>query len=401
VSDKILFISQVFYPDEVSTANLFTNLCSVLVEDHIDVEVWCSQPSYTALEKQPKSIILHGIKIFFLASTNFAKTNLLGRLTNYFTFTVSVVLKLIFSRQKTLVLTHTTPPSLGIVISFICSFKRRKFVYILLDIFPEGLVRLGKVSKYNILIIFWQYLFILSLKKSVKIVVIGRDMKEWLRDVCQYALTKTEYIPLWQDEKLISPSEYLQNAFVIENNLIGKFVIQYSGNMGLWNEMDTLGKAVRENLKDIVFMFVGGGMRKKELMDVISSNDLENVIIMPFQPNEKFNTILTACHVGLVTMRDKLEGMAVPSKIYGIMAAGIPVIAIVPLNSEIAFIIKEENCGFVLKPGDLSGFINAIGLLKSDENLRKQMGQNSRLAFEKKYSTREIAHLYKLMIEEL
>ena len=148
-------------------------------------------------------------------------------------------------------------------------------------------------------------------------------------------------------------------------------------------------------------MFVGGGMRKKELMDVISSNDLENVIIMPFQPNEKFNTILTACHVGLVTMRDKLEGMAVPSKIYGIMAAGIPVIAIVPLNSEIAFIIKEENCGFVLKPGDLSGFINAIGLLKSDENLRKQMGQNSRLAFEKKYSTREIAHLYKLMIEEL
>jgi colanic acid biosynthesis glycosyl transferase WcaI len=401
VADKILLITQVFYPDEVSTANLFTNLCSVLVEDHIDVEVWCSQPSYTVLEKQPKSIILHGIKIFFLASTNFSKTNLLGRLTNYFTFTISVVLKLIFSRQKTVVLTHTTPPSLGIVISFICSFKRRKFVYILLDIFPEGLVRLRKVSKHNILIRFWQYLFILSLKKSMKIVVIGRDMKEWLRDVCQYALTKTEYIPLWQDEKLISPSEYHQNAFVIENNLIGKFVVQYSGNMGLWNEMNTMGKAVRENLRDIVFMFVGGGMRKKELLDVISTNDLGNVIIMPFQPNEKFNTILTACHVGLVTMRDKLEGMAVPSKIYGIMAAGIPVIALVPLNSEIAFIVKEENCGFVVKPGDLDEFIRVICLLRSDENLRKQMGQNSRLAFEKKYSTSEIARQYKLMIEEL
>jgi colanic acid biosynthesis glycosyl transferase WcaI len=401
MSNKILLITQVFYPDEVSTANLFTNLCSVLVEDHIDVEVWCSQPSYTVFEKQPKRIVLNGINVFFLPSTNFPKTFFFGRLLNYFSFTISVVLKLIFSREKTIVLTHTTPPSLGIVISFICSFKRRKFVYILLDIFPEGLVRLGIVSKNNVLIRLWQYLFILSLKKCVKIIVIGRDMKEWLKSVCMEAVTKAEYIPLWQDEKLISPSDYRKNAFVIENNLIGKFVIQYSGNMGLWNEMITLGKAVRENLQDVVFMFVGGGMRKKELLDVISTYDLGNKIIMPFQPNEKFNTILTACHVGLVTMREKLEGMAVPSKIYGIMAAGIPVIALVPMNSEIAFIVKEENCGFVINPGDLDGFIKAIGLLKTDENLRAQMGQNSRLAFEKKYSTRDIARQYKLLIEEL
>ena len=195
--------------------------------------------------------------------------------------------------------------------------------------------------------------------------------------------------------------EYSLNEFAIENHLKDKFVIQYSGNMGLWNEMDTMGKAVRENLKDIVFMFVGGGMRKKELLEAISSDCLKNVIILPFQPNERFNTVINACHVGLVTMLDKLEGMAVPSKIYGIMAAGIPVIALVPLNSEIAFTVKEENCGFVVNPGDLDGFIKAIGLLKSDENLRKQMGQNSRLAFEKKYSTRKIAGRYKLMIEEL
>ena len=226
-------------------------------------------------------------------------------------------------------------------------------------------------------------------------------MMEWLRDVCRDALAKTEYIPLWQDDRLISPLEFGLNDFVIENHLKDKFVIQYSGNMGLWNEMDTMGKAVRENLKDIVFMFVGGGMRKKELLEAISSDYLKNVIILPFQPNEKFNTILNACHVSLVTLCDKLEGMAVPSKIYGILAAGIPVIALVPQNSEIAFIVREENCGFVINPGDLDEFIKAIGLLKSDENLRKQMGHNSRLAFEEKYSTREIAGRYKLMIEEL
>jgi colanic acid biosynthesis glycosyl transferase WcaI len=401
MSNKILLISQVFYPDEVSTANLFTNLCSVLVGDNIDVEVWCAQPSYTVLEKQPKSISQNGIKIFFLASTNFPKTNLLGRLINYFTFTLSVITKLIFSKEKTTVFTHTTPPSLGIVISFICAFRKRKFVYVLLDIFPEGLVRLGKVSKNNIFVRLWQYFFILSLKKSGKIVVIGRDMKKWIGDVYPESVEKTEYIPLWQDDKLISPLEYCMNKFVIENELVDKFVIQYSGNMGLWNEMETMGKATRENLKNVVFMFVGGGMRKKELLEAIPTEDLKNVMILPFQSNDKINTILTACHAGVVTMRDKLEGMAVPSKIYGIMAAGKPVIALVPLNSEIAYIVREENCGFVLAPGDIDGFIKSIDLLKSDENLRNQMGKNSRLAFEKKYSTSNIAVRYKLIIKEL
>jgi colanic acid biosynthesis glycosyl transferase WcaI len=401
MSEKILLITQVFYPDEVSTANLFTNLCSILVEEHVDVEVWCSQPSYTVLKKQPKSIILNGIKIFFLPSTNYKKTNLLGRLTNYFSFTISVVIKLIFSREKTPVFTHTTPPTLGIIISFICSFKKRKFIYVLLDIFPEGLVRLGNMSKNNVFVRFWQYLFIISLKKSEKIIVIGRDMKKWTEDIYPQADNKTEYIPLWQDEKLIFPQDYGRNTFVIENKLTDKFVIQYSGNMGLWNEMSTMGKAVRENLKDVVFLFVGGGMRKKELLEAISDENMKNVMILPFQPNDSFNTILSACHVGLVTMRDNLEGMAVPSKIYGIMAAGKPIIALVPLNSEIAYIVTEENCGFVVKPGDIVEFIRVICLLKKDENLRIRMGQNSRLAFEEKYSTRKIAGRYKLLIEKL
>lgn len=398
---KILLISQVFYPDEVSTANLFTNLCSVLEEDGVNVEVWCSQPSYTVLKKQPSRITLNGIEIFFLASTNFPKTNLSGRLLNYFTFTISVILKLLFSKEKTPVFTHTTPPSLGIIISLICSVKNRKFVYILLDVFPEGLIRLGKASKKNVLIKLWQRLFRLSLKKSTKVIVIGRDMKEWIDVFCPEALKRIEYIPLWQDDKLIFPTEYTKNEFIIGNDLTDKFVIQYSGNMGLWNEMTTVGEAVSKNLKDIVFMFVGGGMRKKELMDAIENDSRENMIMLPFQPNDSFNTIINACHVGLVTMRSKMEGMAVPSKVYGIMAAGIPVIALVPETSEIAYIVTEENCGFVIAPGNINEFIKAICILKSDRNLRKRMGQNSRLAFEKKYSTRKVAERYRMLIEGL
>lgn len=401
MSKKFFLISQVFYPDEVSTASLFTNLCSVIAESDYVVEVWCAQPSYSILKRQPKMAVHNGITIHYLASTNFSKNNFLGYLLNILTFSLSVSSKLLFSRDKGTVFTHTTPPPLGIIISFICAIKNRPFVYVLLDIFPEGWIRLGKISRKNLLIRFWGYLFITSLKRSKRIIAIGRDMKMWLEKIYPESLKKVEYIPLWQDDSIISPSDFSENEFILKYQLSNKFVIQYSGNMGLWNDMEILGKAVQGNIDDVVFMFVGGGIRKNELLRSVSIEDRENTLFLPFQPMDKLGSILTACHAGLVSLRDGLEGMAVPSKIYGILAAGIPVIAMVPENSEIALIVREENCGYVLNPNDLDGLVKAIMELKSENKLRVNMGNNGRKAFEQKYSTKRIAEKYIKLVREL
>lgn len=401
MTKKFLLISQVFYPDQVSTANLFTTLCTSLAERNIEVEVWAAHPSYTELTRQPSRVNYKGINIQYLSSTNFEKSSLVGRFSNILTFMISVSFKLLFSKEKTPVWTHTTPPFLGILLSHICSFKRRKFIYIMLDIFPEGLIRLGTVSGTNIFIRYWQRLFIGSLKKSEKIVVIGRDIKQYIEEICPGCQKKIEYLPHWQDEKLISPIDFSTNKFVIENGLLEKFVVQYSGNIGLWNEVKTMGKAVKKNLEDIVYIFVGGGIRKTELLNEFSLEDQQNVFMMPFQNNSDFNNMLGASHVHLVTLREGLEGMAVPCKIYGILAAGRPVIAMVPELSEIAYIVSEEKCGFVINPTDLDGLIKAILILKTNEILRNEMGQNSRKAFEKKYTTGIIAEKYLALINEL
>ena len=129
--------------------------------------------------------------------------------------------------------------------------------------------------------------------------------------------------------------------------------------------------------------------------------DQTNFRILQFQPNEVYNDIISASHVHLVTLREGLEGIAVPSKIYGILAAGRPVIAMVPEHSEIAYIVKEENCGILLNPDDLNGLLDAIRLLKSDESLARQYGENSRKAFENKYTTRIIAERYKSVLKKL
>ena len=394
---KVLLITQVFYPDEVSTANLFTNLCSVLVSDGVEVEVWCAHPSYTQTRRQSKNLIHNGIKIKFLSSTNFRKSSIGGRVINYLTFMLSVFMKLLFTRDQRPVMTHTTPPTLAIFLSVTCFMTGRKFIQVLLDLFPEGLIRLGKLKRRSLIARVWQRLFVLSLKKTDQLIVIGRDMKMWIES--QISDHKNiSYIPLWQDDKLIEPVRFENNDMVSEYGLNDSFVVQYSGNMGLWNDMKTIGKAVMLKPSGVRFLFIGDGMRKKEFIDSLDGNIPSNVMMLPFQPNDTFKKSVSACHAALVSLGPGLEGMAVPSKIYGIMAAGIPVVALVPPQSEIAKIVKEEYCGIVVEPGDFNGLNNAVLLLKSDNTLRQNMGLNGRKAFEEKYTTGKVAEQYKNII---
>ena len=401
MSKKFLLISQVFYPDQVSTANLFTGLCSLLVEENIEVEAWSAHPSYTNFKRQPKRILYKGVNIIYLPSTNFNKSTIAGRSVNILTFMISASLKLLFSKEKIPVWALTNPPFLGILLSHICSLKKRKFIYVLLDIFPEGLVRLGKVSRRNIFIKLWQHLFVLTLKKSEVIIVIGRDTEQFVVDICKECQDRIEYIPHWQDEDLIFPVDFDKNNFVTEKGLKESFVVQYSGNIGIWNEVRTMGRAVKKNIENVFFIFVGGGIKKPELLSEFEIKDQKNVLMLPFQDNIDFNNIMAASHVHLVTLKQGLEGMAVPCKIYGILAAGRPVIALVPEHSEIANIVREENCGLVVDPDDLDGLINAIFFLKDNDGIRRQMGQNGRNAFENKYTTRIAAKAYKKILDKV
>jgi colanic acid biosynthesis glycosyl transferase WcaI len=401
MSKKFLLISQVFYPDQVSTANLFTGLCAVLVQDNIEVEVWSAHPSYTESARQPRKLIHKGIKIEYLPSTNFNKRVLAGRFLNILTFATSTTLKLLFSKDKTVVWVHTTPPILGILLSRICLFKGRKFVYILLDILPEGLIRLGNISRSNLMIRLWHKQFVMALKNSEKIVVIGRDIKQYVIDICQECSSKVEYIPHWQDDNLISPVDFSKDEFILEKGIKDKFIVQYSGNIGIWNEVRAMGQAVKRNTENVFYIFVGEGIRKQELLREFELENQKNVLIMPFQDSNNFNNVLNASHVHLVTLKEGLQGMAVPCKIYGILAAGRPVIALVPDNSEIAYVVKEENCGIVVSPEDTDGLIKAIILLKNNDALRIQMGINGRRAFENKYTTRIAAEKYKALLCEI
>jgi len=165
--------------------------------------------------------------------------------------------------------------------------------------------------------------------------------------------------------------------------------------MGLWNDMKTLALAAKmlEN-SGITFCFIGGGMRQQEMMDTWNNKVPANTYLFPFQSRDQIGLSLTACHVALISLRKGLEGIAVPSKLYGILAAGKAIIAQVPQRSEIAQVVQEESCGIVVEPHDPDRLVAAIKYLKDNESRRIQMAHNARRAFEEKYTTKKTAQRY-------
>lgn len=348
-------------------------------------------------QKTTKKMLLQRNKYQVFSFYALKKDSHYGRLVNYMTFSVSLVLRFIFSKRNIQVFTSTNPPFLGFLIALLCSLKKTEFTYIIQDVYPDGLIKLNKLQSNGLITRIWRWCNKYTFTRAKKIVVIGRDMKSWLADYGANVLQKVTYIPIWQDGDFIKPLDIRINSFVKQNNLSNQFIVQYSGNMGLWNDMISFGKAIN-SIKDtdIVFTFIEEGIRKKELMDLLTENS--NTRFFPFQPKENLNITLTACHVALVSLNSGLEGIAVPSKIMGILAAGIPTIAMVPKQSEIAMIIEGTRCGIVIEPGDTRKLTESIYLLKNNVSLRIEMGKNARKAFLENFDIKIIAERYEQLI---
>lgn len=395
-TETLLIISQVFYPDEVSTAALLTDLAIELsAENNVNVEVWCAQPSYTTHIRQSKHVLYKGININYIASTNFSKNNILGRLLNYISFSFFLFFKLFFSFEKTPILTVTNPPFLGIIISLIKKIKKRNFYYIIHDVYPDGLVRLGDLSSNSYITKIWSFLNKWVLKNAEAVIVLGRDMQKLIENIIPELKTKIHYIPNWQNNNLIETIDFTKSKFVKDNFLDNFFVIQYSGNMGIWHDMESIAIAAKsfENTNNM-FCFIGNGKGKKNMLEVFGNEIPGNVKFFPFQPKEYLSHSLSACHIALISLKKNLEGVAVPSKLYGILASGRAIIAQVPKESEIAYAIEEENCGIVVEPCNSTELVKAIKYLTSNLRLCQTMGLNARKAFEKKYTTKIIAQKY-------
>lgn len=407
---KILIISEPFYPQVAAIGQLLTDLSEDLINAGYKVKVITGNPNniFVKNNTMPRKENYKGIEIIRLRNTTFSKYRMVGRIINYLTFHFLVFSRVLFYERPHLVFVLSTPPFISFSGLMLKIFKGSKVIYNIQDLFPDLAVELGKL-KNKLFIGFLKKLSVLIVRKVDKVVVVGEYMEKKIREELLKETSENNHIITihnWADgDKIKVLRGDIEDNFLRKKwGLEGKFVVLYSGNIGYLHEFDTIISAAdflaKEGLKEIVFVFIGEGIKKSYIEEKAREKGLNNILFFPYQPREMLTYSLGLANVSLVTLEKGFEGMVVPSKIYGILASGKPMIGVVGRDSEITGIIREGECGRVVKIGNYMALSEAIiEYYKNPQKCYKE-GMNGRKYFEKSFDRKIATKKYIKMIEE-
>lgn len=401
---RLTLVSQYFYPEMISTGHILTELVVELAKKGIKTSVICAQPTYYSNQKMDKDITYKGIAIRRTINTQFDKNSLKGKLFNSFSFFIGSLWMVLKEKGNYPVVLVTNPPFLGLVGLIYKILKRRSYILIIHDLYPDIAVNMGYLRHDSLVAQVWKKINQWIYQTASFIVVLGRDVQNRIRDQLPAKQhRKVKFIPNWADPELIFPIDQSRNPFINELGLNGKFLVQYSGNMGLTHDMETIIEAAQTLHHDesIHFVLIGGGGKLAKIKKMVKDFSLKNVTFLPYQPRESLKYSLCSSHVSLISLERGAEGLSVPSKLYGIMASGRPIIAIIPENTEVAFTLKEFKCGIVIPPKDILSLVKAITCLKEDESEIKAMGLRAHAAFSKNFTVQRCAEQYYCLLKQI
>jgi colanic acid biosynthesis glycosyl transferase WcaI len=270
------------------------------------------------------------------------------------------------------------------------------------DLYPEVAVEMGFARRRGIATRLLGGLRNLSLRASEAVVAIGERMQARL-DTLGIEADKIRVIPNWTDDHELRPlvgAPDLRRDWNIPDNVM---VVGYSGNLGRAHEAETLLETARalSRRADILFLFVGGGHESEILKKRVDKEGLRNIRFEPYQPRSRLLETLSVPDVHWISLRPGFEGLIVPSKFYGIAAAGRPVIAIAAPDGEIASIVQQYSCGRTVTPGDVKGLIDCLMELVGSPQLRKELGDNARRAVDEEFSRQRALGKWEQLLEEV
>ena len=407
---NLLIIAHYYYPDVASTGQILKDIAEG-VSDSFNVSILCTVPSYTGKiddKYKDKDVYIediNGIKVYRVRVSEFDKKNKASRIKNILNYFFRAR-KLIRSLNNVdCVLALSQPPILGGMIGVYAKKKLKcKFVYNIQDFNPEQIMAVN-FSKSKLLIKILMLLDKRSCKKSDLIITVGKDLVETVNKRFNYQnVPNCIMINNWIDEKEIYPlSKDDKNvlAFKHKYHLDNKFIIMYSGNIGLYYDLDNLIKVINKVDDDrVLFVFVGEGAKKKELEDYVLDNHMDNVLFVPYQNKEDLIYSLNVADVHFCINAKGIKGVSCPSKFYGIAACSKPVIGVLEKGSEIYSIIDETKCGLLSEPNDYDKLLSNIKEIV-DRNDLDEMGSNGYKYLIKHLTKGEAVAKYKKAISDL
>jgi glycosyltransferase involved in cell wall biosynthesis len=344
---RLLVLNQYYWPGIEATAQLLTDLCEALADEY-DIRVLTGM--LHGHELLPHRVVRNGVEIVRVHSTAFERSSLGLRGLNYASYLGSTLAAALTGPRPDLVLTMTDPPMIGDIGLAVSKRFGVPLLVISEDVFPEIATKLRRLEN-PVLVGVLRQLVRLYLKRADRVVAIGETMRQRL-EAKGAPGDRLRVIPNWIDTASITPQEH-DNEWKRAQKLAGKFVVMHSGNVGHAQDLDTIVRATTflRDLDDLAVVIVGFGARHAEIQSLAARLETDNVRFLPYQPRELLPLSLAAANLHFVGLARGLSGYVVPSRLYGILAAGRPVIVSADRDSETAQVVTEAGCGVVLPPG--------------------------------------------------
>jgi glycosyltransferase involved in cell wall biosynthesis len=399
---RVLVLNRSYWPDAEATGQLLTELCEDLAAD-LDLTVVAGQPN-----QNPAGVTCrtwgkdrhNAVNIWRVPHVKFGKRSLWGRAVNMLNFLAGAAAAAMAAARPDVVVVETDPFLLPLLGRLLKWRHRCRLVVYLQDIYPDVAVALGKVRDSWFTRALRRCLFSVY-RRADRVVVLGDDMRELLTDGGVPA-AKISVLPNWADAARIVPIKN-GNAFRAREGLERRFVVMYSGNMGLCQNLDDVLEAARilGDRHEVVFVLIGDGASKPRLEDFARRHALGNVRFLPYQPLSELAHSLSAADVHLVPLDSRVTGCLVPSKLYGILAAGVPALVVADQRSEASRVVARSGAGKVVAPGSPARLAEAIQWCADHPAELREMGFVARRLAEQEYDRKLITGRFGDLLREV
>jgi hypothetical protein len=377
---RILLMNLYYPPDTSATAKMAATVADALSRAH-DVTVLCGRPSYDPSERRRWRIwrmeAAGRARILRVGSTDYPRFQMKRRVLNYLSYVALAIPRALFVRCDA-VLAMTDPPFEGIVGAIVAMLKGKPYVYNIRDMYPDMALG-GAIVEPGLLARIWEKLHRWALRRATRVIVLGEDMRA--RIVSKGV--DPARIEIVRDGTDLLPPEAAKPE--LDDEIIRmirgdcKFVLVHAGNLGFYGAWESLVAAARELEADGVgLVFVGDGAQRAQIEGL--ARETRNVRILPFFPASKIPSVLAAADAHIITVKRGLEGVVVPSKMYGILAAGKPIVAVAPEETDAASLGARFGFAVSANPDSPANVAAAIRSLVVDRTKVQSMGEAARAA---------------------
>ena len=360
----VLFLLQFFYPEYVSSATLPFDTAVKLAQEGLSVDVLCGYPhEYTDEKAVPYKETVQRVGIRRVKYLQLDRKKVLGRLINYLSFTVATAFQLFSMRKYRTIVVYSNPPVLPLVATLASKLFRCRLVFVAYDLYPEIALKTNVVSPTSII----------------------TKMKDYIVKHRPVDANNVHIIPNWFKDEYHPERSTEDNPFASVTN--GRVTIGYFGNMGIAQDMQPIIEAIRHYKDDpeVCFLLAGHGSKHALLQKMIDDEHIENAVLYGFLKGQDYLDALSASHCAVVSLEKGLTGLCVPSKTYGFMMQGLPIVAIMDDGDVVSDV--RQGAGYHIADNSATGLIDVIDQIKSDVQGCRAKGEISRKIYLEKYTS--------------